>query len=105
FGLSPVELMALLDRIVEAGRQEMVKLIHFHLGSQITDIRYIKAGLAEIARYYTEIRNMGFGIEYVDVGGGLGVDYDGSRSTRSASMNYTIREYANDIVYTLGTVC
>ena len=105
FGLSPVELIALLDRIVEAGRQDMVKLIHFHLGSQITDIRYIKAGLAEIARYYTELRNMGFGIDYVDVGGGLGVDYDGSRSTRAASLNYTIREYANDIVYTLGTVC
>ena len=76
--------------------------MHFHLGSQITDIRYIKAGLEEIGRFYVELRRMGFELTHVDVGGGLGVDYDGSRSTRPASMNYTMREYANDVVYTLG---
>ena len=76
--------------------------MHFHLGSQITDIRYVKAGLEEIGRYYAELRGMGFDMTHVDVGGGLGVDYDGSRSTRPASMNYTMREYANDVVYTIG---
>ncbi|HEU4700193.1 MAG TPA: biosynthetic arginine decarboxylase [Gemmatimonadales bacterium] len=105
FGLSAVELIKLLDGLEAAGHKDWLKLVHFHLGSQITDIRYIKAGLEEIGRYYVELRQMGFGVEYVDVGGGLGVDYDGSRSTRPASMNYSIREYANDIVYTLGSVC
>ncbi len=105
FGLSASHLMALLERLKAMGRIDLLRLIHFHLGSQITDIRYIKAGLEEIGRYYTELRGMGFDITHVDVGGGLGVDYDGSRTTRSASMNYTTREYANDVVYTLGTVC
>ena len=105
FGLSAVELTRLLDRLSAQGKESWLRLIHFHLGSQITDIRYIKAGLEEIGRYYVELRRMGFGITHVDVGGGLGVDYDGSRSTRPASVNYTIREYANDIVYTVGTVC
>jgi arginine decarboxylase len=80
-------------------------LIHFHLGSQITDIRHVKAGLEEITRYYGEIHAMGFNLTHVDVGGGLGVDYDGSRSTRPASVNYTMREYASDVVYTIGTAC
>jgi arginine decarboxylase len=105
FGLNAVELMKLLDRLDELGRKDILKLVHFHLGSQITDIRFVKAGLEEIGRYYSELRSMGFDLTYVDVGGGLGVDYDGSRSTRSASVNYTVREYANDVVYTIGTVC
>ncbi len=105
FGLSPVELMKLLDKLETLGRKDVLKLVHFHLGSQITDIRYIKAGLEEVARYYGELRRMGFSIDYVDVGGGLGVDYDGSRSTRPASVNYTMREYANDVVYVIGTAC
>ncbi len=105
FGLSAVELVQLLDRLTAAGRQHLLKLVHFHLGSQITDIRTVKTGLEEVGRYYVELRKLGFGVEYVDVGGGLGVDYDGSRSTRPASMNYTMREYANDIVYTIGGIC
>ncbi len=105
FGLSSVELMKLLTRLRQAGRQDTLKLVHFHLGSQITDIRQIKTALEEISRYYAELRQMGFDIRWVDVGGGLGVDYDGSRSTRSASMNYSVREYASDIVYTLGNAC
>ena len=105
FGLSPVELMQLLDRLKALNRRSILKLVHFHLGSQITDIRFVKAGLDEIGRYYVELRRMGFELTHVDVGGGLGVDYDGSRSTRPASMNYTMREYANDVVYTLGTAC
>jgi arginine decarboxylase len=105
FGLSAMELMKVLDKLEATGRKEVLRLVHFHLGSQITDIQYIKAALEEIGRFYVELRNMGFGLTHVDVGGGLGVDYDGSRSTRPASMNYSMREYANDVVYTLGTVC
>ena len=105
FGLSAVELTKVLDRLAERGRKELLQLVHFHLGSQITDIRYIKAGLEEIGRYYVEIREMGFELTHVDVGGGLGVDYEGSKTTRSASINYTTREYANDVIYTMGTVC
>jgi arginine decarboxylase len=105
FGLSAVELMRLLDELERRRRKDILKLVHFHLGSQITDIRHVKAGLEEITRYYAELRGMGFDITHVDVGGGLGVDYDGSRSTRSASVNYTMREYASDVVYTIGTAC
>ena len=105
FGLGAVELVKLLDQLDRLGRKDILKLVHFHLGSQITDIRYVKAGLEEIGRYYAELRNMGFDLTHLDVGGGLGVDYDGSRSTRPASMNYSVREYANDVVYTIGSVC
>jgi len=105
FGLSAVELMRLLNELERRGRKEVLRLVHFHLGSQITDIRHVKAGLEEISRYYSELRGMGFDITHVDVGGGLGVDYDGSRSTRPASVNYTMREYASDVIYTIGTAC
>ncbi|MDQ3224421.1 MAG: biosynthetic arginine decarboxylase, partial [Gemmatimonadota bacterium] len=105
FGLGAVELMKLLDRLDRLDRKDILKLVHFHLGSQITDIRHVKAALEEIGRYYVELRNMGFDLTHVDVGGGLGVDYEGSRSTRPASVNYSMREYASDIVYTLGSVC
>jgi len=105
FGLGAVELIRLLDELDRRDRKDILKLVHFHLGSQITDIRYVKAGLEEIGRYYAELRGMCFDLSHVDVGGGLGVDYDGSRSTRPASMNYSMREYANDVVYTIGSVC
>jgi arginine decarboxylase len=105
FGLSAAELMRLLERLEGRQRKHLLRLVHFHLGSQITDISYIKAGLEEIGRYYVELRKLGFELTHVDVGGGLGVDYDGSRSTRPASMNYSVREYANDVVYTIGTLC
>jgi arginine decarboxylase len=105
FGLNAVELIKLLEKLEAGGRKDVLKLVHFHLGSQITDIQFIKSGLEEIARFYVELRAMGFNLTHVDVGGGLGVDYDGSRSTRPASMNYSIREYAEDVVYTLGNVC
>ncbi len=105
FGLSAVELVQLLDTLTARGKEDILRLVHFHLGSQITDIRYVKAGLEEVGRYYVELRKMGFEVELVDVGGGLGVDYDGSRTTRPASMNYSMREYANDVVYTIGGIC
>jgi arginine decarboxylase len=105
FGLSTAQLVALVDRLRRLGRLDLIKLIHFHLGSQITDIRYIKAGLQEISRYYAELRAMGVEVTHVDVGGGLGVDYDGSGSTSQASVNYSLQEYANDVVYTLAETC
>ncbi|MDQ3242408.1 MAG: biosynthetic arginine decarboxylase [Gemmatimonadota bacterium] len=105
FGLSTAQLVKLVDRLREAGRIDVLKLIHFHLGSQITDIRYIKAGLQEVSRYYAELRSMGVDVTHVDVGGGLGVDYDGSSSTSQASVNYSLQEYANDVVYTLAEAC
>ncbi len=105
FGLSSAELVKLIDKLADMDRLEIVKLIHFHLGSQITDIRFIKSGLAEVARFYAELRNMGVDITHVDVGGGLGVDYDGTTSTNNASVNYTLQEYANDVVYTIAEAC
>jgi arginine decarboxylase len=105
FGLNASELVRLVDRLTSLGRLDILKLIHFHLGSQITDIRYIKAGLQEVVRFYAELRNMGVEVTHVDVGGGLGVDYDGSSSTVTASVNYTVQEYANDVVYTFAEAC
>lgn len=105
FGLSTSQLVRVIDKLTETGYLDCLRLLHFHLGSQITDIRYIKAGLQEIARYYSELRKMGVDVTHVDVGGGLGVDYDGTRSTAYASVNYTLQEYANDIVYTLAEAC
>ncbi|GDX87497.1 MAG: arginine decarboxylase [Gemmatimonadetes bacterium] len=105
FGLGPSQLMQVIEKLQAAGRLDIVKLIHCHLGSQITDIRFIKRGLQELARYYVELRAMGLDITHVDVGGGLGVDYDGSQSTAQASVNYSLQEYANDIVYTLAETC
>jgi arginine decarboxylase len=105
FGLSTAQLVRLVDKLRAADRLDILKLIHFHLGSQITDIRYIKAGLQEITRYYAELRGLGVDITHVDVGGGLGVDYDGSGSTSQASVNYTLQEYADDVIYTIAEAC
>src|SRR3954470_14924733 len=105
FGLSTAQLVRLVDKLKSLGRLDILKLIHFHLGSQITDIRYIKAGLQEVSRYYAELRGLGVDITHVDVGGGLGVDYDGSSSTSQASVNYTLQEYADDVIYTLAESC
>lgn len=106
FGLNPAQLVKLIDRLRDTGRLDMLKLVHFHLGSQIPDIRFIKAGLQEVARFYVELRRMGVDITHVDVGGGLGVDYDGTGSSQSnASVNYSLQEYANDVVYTMAEAC
>ena len=105
FGLSTAQLVRLVDKLRAADRLDILKLIHFHLGSQITDIRYIKAGLQEVSRYYAELRGLGVDITHVDVGGGLGVDYDGSGSTSQASVNYTLQEYADDVIYTIAESC
>src|SRR6478736_2550638 len=105
FGLNAAQLMEAVDRLKAVGRLDVIKLIHFHLGSQITDIRYIKSGLQEIARFYAELHAAGVRVSHVDVGGGLGIDYDGSGSTVTASVNYSVQEYANDVVYTLAEMC
>ncbi|MGQ0643531.1 MAG: biosynthetic arginine decarboxylase [Gemmatimonadaceae bacterium] len=105
FGMNAVDLMRLINRLEALGRLDVLKLIHFHLGSQITDIRVIKTALAEVVRFYAELRAMGVDITHVDVGGGLGVDYDGTNSTSHASVNYTLQEYANDVIYTLADTC
>src|SRR2546430_829025 len=105
FGLSTAQLVKLVDKLRALGRLDILKLIHFHLGSQITDIRYIKSGLQEVSRYYAELRGLGVDITHVDVGGGLGVDYDGSGSTSQASVNYTLQGYADDVIYTIAEAC
>jgi arginine decarboxylase len=105
FGLNAAQLMQAVDKLRAVGRLDIVKLIHFHLGSQITDIRYIKSGLQEVARFYAELRALGVDVTHVDVGGGLGVDYDGSNSTSNASVNYSLQEYANDVIYTMAESC
>lgn len=105
FGLSPTELVQALEIAREEEVMDCIQLIHFHLGSQVTNIRRIKSSLKEIGRYYSELMKLGCHLKYIDVGGGLGVDYDGSRSTFSSSTNYTVQEYANDVVYHLMEIC
>ncbi|MBV9773612.1 MAG: biosynthetic arginine decarboxylase, partial [Gemmatimonadetes bacterium] len=92
FGLNSAQLMRVLDKLEAAGKMEILRMVHFHLGSQIPDIRNVKLAMTEVARFYVEMRHLGVQVEYVDVGGGLGVDYDGSRSTAQASVNYSMQE-------------
>lgn len=101
FGLNSTELLSALHMLDEMNMRDCLSLIHFHIGSQITKIRRISTALKEAAMYYVQLHNMGFNIDFVDCGGGLGVDYDGTRSSNSASsVNYSIQEYINDCVYT-----
>ncbi|MBT7179600.1 MAG: biosynthetic arginine decarboxylase [Nitrospina sp.] len=105
FGLNTMELMEALEIAKNKNILDCVKLIHFHLGSQITNIRRIKDSLKEVGRFYSELMKFGCNIQYIDVGGGLGIDYDGSRSTFASSTNYSVQEYANDVVYHLLEIC
>ena len=99
FGLNSSELLDALDFLEKNKMNDCLKLIHFHIGSQVTKIRHIKNALREAAQFYVQLRKMGFNVEFTDIGGGLGVDYDGTRSSLSeSSMNYTIQEYVNDSV-------
>ena len=105
FGLTPMELLQALKKLDEVGLHDSVRLIHFHIGSQITKIRRIQNALTEAAQYYSNLRRMGYNIEFVDCGGGLGVDYDGTRSSNSeSSVNYSIQEYINDCVYAFADI-
>ena len=105
FGLTVTEILRGLELLKSHGMQDCFKLLHFHLGSQITHIRIIKNALNEAARVYCDLAKAGAGVEYIDVGGGLGVDYDGSQTNFESSMNYTLQEYANDVVYHIQQVC
>ena len=105
FGLTPVNLLEALNRLKSCNMQSCLQLLHFHIGSQIANIHDIHKGLKEAAQYYCEVTKLGFKLQWLDVGGGLGVDYEGSRSRRFCSMNYDINEYARNIVHTLKSVC
>ena len=106
FGLNTSELFTALDFLKENKMMDCLKLIHFHIGSQVTKIRRIKNALREASQFYVQLTKMGFELDFVDIGGGLGVDYDGSRNSASGhSMNYTIQEYVNDAVYTFVDAC
>src|SRR5881409_1387847 len=105
FGLSTAELLAATEMLQAENLAHCFKLLHFHIGSQVPDILTIKKAVQEASRFYAKLYKMGFTLAYLDVGGGLGVDYDGSRSAFDSSTNYTLQEYANDVVYYIGDVC
>src|SRR5690348_11959883 len=105
FGLSTAELLAGVEMLKAENLGHCFKLLHFHIGSQVPDILTVKKAVQEAARFYAKLYKMGFEIQYVDVGGGLGVDYDGSRSAFDSSTNYTLQEYTNDVVYYIADVC
>lgn len=105
FGLTTTEILEVIRRLQEAGRIDMFKLLHFHIGSQLTDIKRIKNAMKEAARTYAKIRQMKIPVKYLDVGGGMAVDYDGSRTSFESSANYNAREFANDVIYVIKTVC
>src|SRR6202042_3027606 len=106
FGLSATEMVDAINKLKAWGEVETVKLLHFHLGSQISAIKSVKNALREAGRLFVELWKMGAkGLAYLDVGGGLGVDYDGSQTNFASSMNYSVQEYANDVVYAIKEIC
>lgn len=106
FGLNSSELLEAVDALAKYKMEDCLKLIHFHIGSQITKIRRIKNALREATQFYVQLTKMGFSIDFIDIGGGLGVDYDGTRSSASEnSMNYSIQEYANDAISAIVDAC
>ncbi len=105
FGLTVSEALKAVDFLKEREMEGSLQLLHFHLGSQITNIRQIKAAVIEAARIYVDLKKLGTGLTYLDVGGGLGIDYDGSQTDFESSVNYTLEEYARDIVYHIQSIC
>ncbi|HLR05370.1 MAG TPA: biosynthetic arginine decarboxylase [Pyrinomonadaceae bacterium] len=105
FGLTTTELLEVISRLKEAGRIDMLRLLHFHIGSQLTDIKRIKNAMKEAARVYAKIYQMKVPIDLLDVGGGMAVDYDGSKTAFDSSANYNAQEFANDVIYTIKQVC
>ena len=105
FGLTITEVLEALEYLKVRGMEDCLQLTHFHLGSQITNIRKVKDALTEAARVFTELYRAGAGLKYMDVGGGLGIDYDGSQTDFESSINYSLQEYANDVVFRIKSVC
>ncbi|MGA1375045.1 MAG: biosynthetic arginine decarboxylase [Steroidobacteraceae bacterium] len=105
FGLFITEILEAIEVLRKHDMLDCLKLVHCHPGSQLQDIRTVKDAINELAHVYAELKLLGAGLEYIDVGGGLGVDYDGSGTNYSSSMNYNIEEYANDVVYRIASVC
>ena len=105
FGFSAPQLLQIVELLRSKKRLNWLRLIHTHLGSQVANISHIQRGMHEVSRYYAALRELGAPIDTVDVGGGLGVDYEGTRSRNFCSMNYSMQEYANNIVYTLAEIC
>ena len=97
--------MRALDTLKSLGMEDCLELLHFHLGSQITNIRQVKGAVSEAIRIYVELKKAGAGLQMMDVGGGLGIDYDGSQTDFESSVNYTLQEYANDVVFRVKSVC
>jgi arginine decarboxylase len=105
FGLTTLQLLRALEKLTANGLRSQMALLHFHIGSQITEIRKVKNAVREAARIYAKVRKLGADISYLDVGGGLGIDYDGSKTSSDASVNYSVQEYANDVVFGIQEVC
>ena len=105
FGLTTSEILECLRMLREAKLEHKLTLLHFHIGSQITDIKRVKNAMKEAARVYSKLRLIDCNIQFVDIGGGLGVDYDGSKTRFDSSVNYTVQEFANDVVYTFRWIC
>src|SRR5581483_4086136 len=105
FGLTVTEALKAVEFLKQLGLEDCLQLLHFHLGSQITNIRQIKGAVLEAARIYVDLKKAGTGLTYLDVGGGLGIDYDGSQTDFESSVNYTLEEYARDVVYHVQSIC
>jgi arginine decarboxylase len=105
FGLAANQVLQLVEILRERGRLDSIQLLHFHLGSQMANIRDIATGVRESARFYVELHKLGVNIQCFDVGGGLGVDYEGTRSQSDCSVNYGLNEYANNIIWAIGDAC
>lgn len=105
FGLTTSEILESVRLLSEFQMTDLLKLLHIHIGSQITEIKRVKNAMKEAARVYSKIRQMHVKVEYLDIGGGMGVDYDGSKTTFDSSVNYTMQEFANDVIYTIKSVC
>lgn len=105
FGLTATEMLEVIRRLREVNRLDELKLLHCHLGSQMTDIKRVKNAVKEAARVYAKVRKLDVDIEYLDLGGGMAVDYDGSKTSYEASANYTMQEFANDVIYTVASIC
>ncbi|OQW92777.1 MAG: arginine decarboxylase [Thiotrichaceae bacterium IS1] len=105
FGLSTTQVLELIEQIKAAGLLDSLQLMHFHIGSQVANIRDIQQALQEAARYYAELQALGAPIQTIDVGGGLGIDYEGTRSRHDCSLNYSIQEYAHHVVHEIAAIC